>query len=91
VGIKPERHAGIVAQPGGAVCSHLPRGQGRARVRVVLHQLAPGRARFHVRPERAGAEGGGEAWFKKCHFQVTPEVDRGPMVKGFLVLGVTLI
>ncbi len=37
---------------------------------------------------RAAAEG---AWFKKCHFQVTPEIDRALMVKGFLVLGVTLI
>ncbi len=32
-----------------------------------------------------------QAWFKKCHFQVTPEIDRALMVKGFLVLGVTLI
>jgi hypothetical protein len=32
-----------------------------------------------------------EAWLKKCHFQVTPEIDRDLMVKGFLVLGVTLI
>ncbi len=31
------------------------------------------------------------AWFKKCHFQVTPEIDRALMIKGFLVLGVTLI
>ena len=31
------------------------------------------------------------AWFKTCHFQVTPEIDRAVMVKGFLVLGVTLI
>ncbi len=31
------------------------------------------------------------AWFKKCHFQVTPEIDRALMVKGFLVLGVALI
>ncbi len=31
------------------------------------------------------------AWFKKCHFQVTPEIDKALMVKGFLVLGVTLI
>jgi len=31
------------------------------------------------------------AWFKKCHFQATPEIDRALMVKGFLVLGVTLI
>ncbi len=31
------------------------------------------------------------AWFKTCHFQVTPEIDRALMVKGFLVLGVTLI
>jgi len=30
-------------------------------------------------------------WFKTCHFQVTPEIDRAVMVKGFLVLGVTLI
>ena len=30
-------------------------------------------------------------WFKKCHFQVTPEIDRALMGKGFLVLGVTLI
>jgi len=33
----------------------------------------------------------GLAWFKKCHSQVTPEIDRELMVKGFLVLGVTLI
>ena len=33
----------------------------------------------------------GMAWFRKCHFQVTPEIDRGLRVKGFLVLGVTLI
>jgi hypothetical protein len=30
------------------------------------------------------------AWFKTCHFQVAPEIDRALMVKGFLVLGVTL-
>jgi hypothetical protein len=27
------------------------------------------------------------AWFKTCQFQVTPEIDRALMVKGFLVLG----
>jgi hypothetical protein len=32
-----------------------------------------------------------EAWFKKCHFRVTPEIDRALIVKVFLVLGVTLI
>src|SRR3954449_1308444 len=32
-----------------------------------------------------------EAWFKTCQFQVTPEIDKALMVKGFLVLGVTLI
>ncbi len=31
------------------------------------------------------------AWFKTCQFQVTPEIDRALMVKGFLVSGVTLI
>jgi hypothetical protein len=31
------------------------------------------------------------AWFKTCQFQVTPEIDRALMVKGFLVFGVTLI
>jgi hypothetical protein len=31
------------------------------------------------------------AWFRKCYFQVTPEIDRALRVKGFLVLGVTLI
>ena len=30
------------------------------------------------------------AWFRKCHSQVTPEINRALMVKGFLVLGVTL-
>jgi len=30
------------------------------------------------------------AWFKKCHFQVTPKIDKALVVKGFLVLGVTL-
>ena len=32
-----------------------------------------------------------QAWFKKCHFRVTPEIDRALTVRGFLVLGVTLI
>jgi len=32
----------------------------------------------------------GLAWFEKCRFQVTPEIDRVLMIKGFLVLGVTL-
>lgn len=32
-----------------------------------------------------------EAWFKTRHSQVTPEINRGLMVKRFLVLGVTLI
>jgi hypothetical protein len=31
------------------------------------------------------------AWFKTGQFQVTPEINRALMVKGFLVLGVTLI
>jgi len=31
------------------------------------------------------------AWFRKCHFQVTPEIDRALRVKGLFVLGVTLI
>ena len=31
------------------------------------------------------------AWFKKWHFQVTPEIDRALTAKGFLVLGVTPI
>jgi hypothetical protein len=31
------------------------------------------------------------AWFRKCHFQVTPEIDRALRIKRFLVLGVTLI
>ena len=31
------------------------------------------------------------AWFKTCHFQVTPEIDRALTLKGFLALGVTLI
>jgi hypothetical protein len=35
--------------------------------------------------------GGTSAWFKKCHFQVTPEIDKALEAKGFLVLGVTLI
>jgi hypothetical protein len=33
----------------------------------------------------------GGAWFKKWHFQVTPEIDRALIAKGFLVLSVTLI
>jgi len=36
-------------------------------------------------------DGRGSAWFKTGHFQVTPEIDRALMVKGFLVLDVTLI
>jgi len=32
-----------------------------------------------------------EAWFKKYHFKVTPELVRTLMLKGFFVLGVTLI
>jgi len=31
------------------------------------------------------------AWFKKCHFQVTSEINKALIVKEFLVLGVTLI
>jgi len=31
------------------------------------------------------------AWFRKCHFQVTPEIDSALRVKGLLILGVTLI
>jgi len=27
---------------------------------------------------------------QKCHFQVTPKIDKALVVKGFLVLGVTL-
>ncbi len=30
------------------------------------------------------------AWFKKCHFQVTPKIDKALVVKGLLVLDVTL-
>ena len=33
---------------------------------------------------------GNRAWFKKCRFQVTPKIDKTLVVKGFLVLGVTL-
>ena len=33
----------------------------------------------------------GRAWFRKCHFWVTPEIDRALMVEKVLVLGVTLI
>jgi hypothetical protein len=32
-----------------------------------------------------------EAWFKNSHFRVTPQINRAMIVKGFLVLGVTLI
>jgi len=31
-----------------------------------------------------------EAWLKKCHFQVTPKIDKALVVRGFLVLRVTL-
>jgi hypothetical protein len=33
----------------------------------------------------------GWAWFEKCHFQVTPEINRALMVGEFPILGVTLI
>src|SRR3954471_24653790 len=39
-----------------------------------------------VLPQRPVVEN--RAWFKTCHFQVTPEIDRALMLKGFLVLGV---
>ena len=39
--------------------------------------------RFAARPMRA--------WFKKCNFRVTPEIDKALIVKGFLVLSVTVI
>jgi len=63
------------------------------------------RLRFHMRlPWKTGvvgllARGGSaimaasdlvKAWFKKCHFQVTPKIDKALVVKGLLVLGVTL-
>ena len=35
--------------------------------------------------------GADAAWFRKCHFKVTPEIDRALTVEGFLALGVTLI
>src|SRR4051795_7224811 len=38
-------------------------------------------------PSRVGRQN--RAWFKTCQFQVTPEIDRALMLKGFLVLGVT--
>ena len=56
---------------------------------------------FRCRPQGLAAGRNGDtishsawrcwAWFKKCHFQVTPEIDRALIVRGFLVLGVTLI
>ena len=42
-----------------------------------------------VHPQR-GWEALKRAWFKTCHFQVTAEIDRALMVKGFFGLGVTL-
>jgi transposase len=39
----------------------------------------------------AGEEVPELAWFRKCRSQVTPEINRALRVKGFLVLGVTLI
>jgi hypothetical protein len=30
------------------------------------------------------------AWFKTCHFQVTPETDKSLIIRGFSFLGVTL-
>jgi hypothetical protein len=52
-----------------------------------------------TRPSSAGLDGESEpmhllvdrAWFRKCHSQVTTEIDRALMIEGFLVLGVTLI
>jgi hypothetical protein len=54
--------------------------QVRQRIRIMAHMMVS-----------SGGSSANGAWFKKCHFQVTPEIDRALMVKGFLVLGVTLI
>jgi len=51
--------------------------------------LCPGRRTAASALSSAGLRGA--AWFEKCHFQVTPEIGRALMVKGFFVLGVTLI
>ena len=59
--------------------------------------LAPTLAAAPFAPTSAAAQATGrvameeQAWFKTCQFQVTPEIDRALMVKGFLVSGVTLI
>jgi len=57
-----------------------------------LSRLAKGAtSRRKMLQARIGHSGQQGAWFKKCHFQVTPEIDRTLIVRGFLVLSVTLI
>ena len=47
---------------------------------------------YHLRlPDFHPPHMGYRAWFRKCHFQVTPEINRALRVKGFLVLGVTRV
>jgi hypothetical protein len=48
-----------------------------------------GRSSCALPPETIGLSGVGPLRFKKCRFQVTPEIDRA-LMEGFLVLGVII-
>jgi hypothetical protein len=59
---------------------------------TLLRRHIQGREFFLQRlPKGSGASNEFSAWFKKCHVQVTPEIDRALMVKGTSNLDVTLI
>jgi len=82
---------------GSRMIRDLLRGEGIAigRERVVSMMQRMGIEALYRRPNTSKPTVGHKiypylAWFEKCRFQVTPEIDRVLMIKGFLVLGVTL-
>ena len=75
------RRRPIAASPGGVLMRTNDGGIHEVEVPVDLAALM----RFGLQIRQNAA------WFKKCRFQVTPEIDRTLMVKGFSALSVTLI
>ena len=76
--------------PGGMTSNGVARPRESVDPGISKGTPAPGNFTMPVIPP-PGTPGGNPAWFKKCHFQVTPGIDRALMVKRFFVLGVTLI
>ena len=57
---------------------------------VTMIGLDTAKSVFQVHAVNGAGKAVIRAWFKKSYFQVTPEIDRALIVRGFLVLGVTL-